>query len=228
MTDGKFADVAACVFDAYGTLFDVNSAGEKCRDRLGDKLDKLNEVWRFKQLQYTWLRSLMGKHVDFWEVTSDALDYTMEALDIQDDALRAELMQMYLSLDAYPEVADTLKRLKDGGMKTAILSNGSPTMLVSAVKTAGLNDVIDEILSIEDAGVFKPDPRTYQLACDKFKVEPGQISFQSSNAWDAAGAATFGFQVAWINRFGQPQEKLPGDPGVQLASLSELPAVVGL
>ena len=228
MANPQFADIGACVFDAYGTLFDFNSAAARCRDQLGDKADPLSEVWRLKQLQYTWLRSLMGRHEDFWTVTGDALDYAMQAVGIDDAPLRAQLMELYLSLDAYPEVKETLETLKAGKIRTAILSNGSPSMLIAAVKSAGLYELIDAVLSIESVGIYKPHPSVYQLAVDELKVPADRISFQSSNAWDANGAAAYGFKVAWVNRFGQPPEALPGEPQAELSSLAELPALLGL
>ncbi|MBM3599357.1 MAG: haloacid dehalogenase type II [Alphaproteobacteria bacterium] len=228
MAHPAFADIGACVFDAYGTLFDVNSAAARRRDRLGAKADRLAELWRVKQLQYTWLRSLMGVHADFWKVTGDALDFAMAVLDIEDQALRNDLMELYLSLDAYPEVKTLLARLKRAGFKTAILSNGSPDMLAAATASAGLADLIDEVLSIEAAGIFKPHPSVYQLAVDRLGVPAARISFQSANAWDAVGAAQFGFRVAWCNRFGQPRERLGAQPHAEIKSLDELPALLGI
>lgn len=228
MANRYFEDIGACVFDAYGTLFDVNSAALRSRDQLRGKAEALSEIWRMKQLQYSWLRSLMGRHEDFWSVTGDALDFAMQALGIDDPALRARLMQLYMSLDAYPEVKETLETLKAGGVRTAILSNGAPSMLVAAVKSAGLSKLVDAVLSIERVGIYKPHPSVYQLAVDELKVPASRISFQSANAWDANGAAVFGFRVAWINRFGQPAELLPGEPHAELSSLSGLPELLGL
>ena len=228
MADPQFAEVEACVFDAYGTLFDFHSAAHRSRDKLGDKADALSDTWRQKQLQYTWLRSLMGRHVDFWEITGDALDYAMATVGLDDPALRAELMQHYLTVDAYPEVKEMLQTLKDSGRKTAILSNGSPTMLVSAVKSADLGLLLDSVLSVESVGIFKPHPTVYQLAVDQLKVPATAISFQSSNGWDAYAAAAFGFRTAWINRLGMPVEHLPVTPHAELESLADLPALLGV
>lgn len=224
----KLENIAACVFDAYGTLFDVNAAAAHCADELGDKWQPLAEVWRNKQLQYTWLRSLMQRHVNFWQITSDALDYALDAHGVSDTDLRERLLEHYLSLDAYPEVKDVLTELKDAGLKTAILSNGSPDMLNSAVENAGLGSLLDAVQSVEDVAIFKPHPAVYQMACDEFEAMPGEICFQSSNAWDAAGAATFGFRVVWVNRFGQVPERLPDLPDFEIKSLSQLPAIVGV
>ena len=228
MSNAQFNDIGACVFDAYGTLFDVHSAVERCRDKLGNKADPLSATWRQKQLQYTWLRSLMGKYEDFWTVAGDALDFALASVEIDDPPLRAELMQLYLELDPYPEVLETLAALKDAKFKTAILSNGSLSMLVSAVKSAGVSKLIDSVLSVDKVGIFKPHPSVYQLAVDELDVPARRISFQSANAWDASGAAAFGFRVAWINRFGQLSEALPGEPQAELGSLAELPKLLGL
>ena len=228
MVNPAFADIGACVFDAYGTLFDVHSAVRRGGAALGDKADKVSTLWRQKQLEYTWLRSLMGAHADFWQVTSEGLDYALAANGIKDRKLRARLLDLYLSLDAYPDVADALTRLRAGGKKTAILSNGTPKMLDAAIASAGLTELLDAALSIEDVGIYKPDRRVYQLAVERMGVAPGRICFVSTNAWDANGAAYFGFQVAWMNRFGQTPERLPGKPSAVIESLNELPALLGL
>lgn len=228
MTTKTLDNIKACVFDAYGTLFDFNSAAERSRDVLGDKVDELSAVWRTKQLQYTWLRGLMGKHAPFWQVTGEALDYALDTLGIEDPVLRQRLMDLYLRIEAFPEVVDVLKALKDGGMKTAILSNGSPDMLAAAVENTGTGPYLDAVLSVEDVGVFKPDPRVYQLAVDRLGVAPSEICFMSSNGWDAVGAAAFGFRVVWINRYKQPAERLPAGPDVVLDTLSPLPELLGL
>ncbi len=228
MTHPAFGDIGACVFDAYGTLFDVHSAAARERAALGERAEAVSETWRLKQLQYTWLRTLMGHHVDFWRITGDALDYALESHGIDDPGLRERLMDCYLSLDAYPEVAGVLGRLKDAGIRCAILSNGSPDMLAAAVRNAKIADRLDAVLSVEEIGVYKPDPRVYRLAVDRLGVEAGRIAFQSSNAWDANGAAAFGFRVAWINRFGQRPERLPGEIAAEIATLDELPGLLGL
>jgi len=228
MTRSDFEGIGACVFDAYGTLFDFNAAAERCRDALGDQADPLSALWRTKQLQYTWLRSLMGHHIYFWQVTSDALDYALATLGIEDDALRKRLLDCYKTLDAYPEVKGMLEALRAAGMKTAILSNGSPDMLASAVGSAGLGDLLDAVLSVEDVGIYKPHPSVYGLAVDRLGVESARICFMSSNAWDANGAAAYGFKVVWVNRFGQTAERLPGDPAAEIVTLEALPGLLGL
>lgn len=187
--------IRACVFDAYGTLFDFASAAGKCRDILGDDIDKLTVLWRDKQLQYTWLRATQGLHADFWQVTGDALDFSLETLGLELPGLRDRLMTLYLTLDPFPEVVDALKRLQAARVQTAILSNGSPKMLADVVKAAKLDTLLDAVLSVEDVSVFKPHPSVYQLAVDHFGIPASAISFQSSNAWDAFAASAFGMKV---------------------------------
>ena len=228
MANPAFADTGACVFDAYGTLFDVHSAVGRSGGALGDKAGPVSALWRQKQLEYTWLRSLMGAYVDFWQVTGAGLDYALAANGVEDAELRRRLMDLYLNLDAYPDVADALDRLRAGGKKTAILSNGAPNMLRAAVETAGLGGRLDAALSVDELRAFKPDPRVYQLAVDRLGVAAGRICFVSTNGWDAAGAAYFGFKVAWLNRFGQQPERLPGAPAAVIETLAELPDLLGL
>ena len=227
MTAQGFDDIGACVFDAYGTLFDVDAAARHCRSELGDKWQPLAETWRLKQLQYTWLRSVMGRHVDFWRVTGDALDYAMDSLGLDDDALRDRLMDLYLALDAYPEVKGVLAQLKSAGMKTAILSNGAPDMLDAAVSNADIAGLLDAVLSVEEVGVFKPHPNVYRMGEDRLGLPAGRMSFQSSNAWDAAAASAFGYRVIWVNRFGQARERIPDPPHAEIETLEELPGIVG-
>ena len=228
MSNQAFADIGACVFDAYGTLFDVHSAVGRGGGALGDKAQPVSALWRQKQLEYTWLRSLMKAHVDFWRLTGDGLDYALAANGVDDPALRDRLMDLYLSLDAYPDVKAALEQARAGGLKTAILSNGSPKMLQAAVDSAGLGELLDDVLSIEDVGIYKPDSRVYQLAVDRLGVAAGRICFVSTNGWDAHGAANFGFKVAWLNRFGQQPENLPGEPSAVITTLAELPGLLGL
>ena len=224
----KIKDIGACVFDAYGTLFDVAAAAVQCRDALGDKADELAVLWRTRQLEYTWLRSLMQEYVEFRQVTGDGLDYAMAALGIEDDALRQRLMDIYMRLDAYPEVKDVLSALKAGGIKTAVLSNGSPEMLSSAVDNAGIADLLDDVFSVDSIGVYKPHPSVYKMAVDGLGVDAARICFMSSNAWDTAGGANFGYRVVWVNRFGQPQERIPGEPEHEVKTLEALPPLLGL
>ena len=220
--------VKACVFDAYGTLFDFATAARGCRDVLGDQTDRLTALWRDKQLQYTWLRAVQNRHADFWQVTGDALDYALETLALDRPGLRDRLMNLYLTLEPFPEVPDVLWRLKDAGMRMAILSNGSPQMLTPLVRNARFETLLDAVLSVEEAGVFKPHAKVYQLAVDRLGLAAGEIAFQSSNAWDAWGAKAFGMQVVWCNRYGQRPERLPGTPDREIKTLAELPALLGL
>ena len=228
MNTNRLENIGACVFDAYGTLFDVNAAAQHCAADLGDKWLPLAEPWRGRQLQYTWLRSLMENYADFWQVTGEALDFAMEALDINDPALRERLMQLYLQLDACPEVDSVLRQLRAGGMKTAILSNGSPKMLQAAVDNAGIGDALDAVISVDQIKLYKTAPAVYQLAVDQLGVEASAICFQSSNAWDAHAASNFGFRVVWVNRFAQARERLPGNPDIMLDNLKPLPEIVGI
>jgi 2-haloacid dehalogenase len=226
MPQPPLAGVKACVFDAYGTLFDFASAANRCPDVPADKIAALTTLWRDKQIHYTWLRTMQGRHADFWQVTGDALDFVLDTLGLERPGLRDKLMQLYLTLNAFPEVPSVLERLKRAGMRTAILSNGSPGMLDPLVKAAGLGELLDMVLSVEDAGVFKTHPKVYQLAVDRLGVPANAISFQSSNAWDAWAASAFGMRVVWCNRYGQRPERLPGAPDRMIATLVELPELV--
>ena len=227
MNQKRLEGIKACVFDAYGTLFDYASAAAQCRAELGAKLYGLNTLWRDKQLQYTWLRTLEDKHADFWTVTGDALDFTLEMMGVASSALRERLMTLYLTLEPFPEVAETLRRLKHAGLKTAILSNGTPEMLERAVENAKIGPLLDAVLSVEEVGVYKPHPQVYQLAVDRLGIPREAILFQSANAWDAYAASAFGMRVVWCNRYGQKPERLPGQPDRVVQSLAELPALVG-
>ncbi len=220
--------IKACIFDAYGTLFDVAAAARALGEEIGPAWPQLAETWRAKQLNYTWLRSLMGDHADFWQVTGEALDYSLAAIGISNPDLRRRLMDLYLNLAAYPEVPALLRRLKAAGLTTGILSNGSPAMLEGACKSAGISDLLDVVISVEDVGIYKPDPRIYQLVTDQLKLRPEEVAFHSSNGWDAHGAKRAGFFVLWINRLGQPPEGLPHKPDAELHSLSEVPVILGL
>ena len=227
MSDTELQGIRACVFDAYGTLFDYASAAAGCRDVLGDKLAPLVALWREKQLQYAWLRSLQGAHADFWQVTGDGLDFALETLGIASPELRTRLMNLYLALELFPEVPEMLKRVKAAGLKTAILSNGSPAMLAAAIEHAKIGAYLDSVLSIEDAGSYKPHPKAYQVAVDRLGEPASALVFLSSNGWDAYGAARFGMRVVWCNRYGQGPERLPGKPDREIKTLAELPALLG-
>jgi 2-haloacid dehalogenase len=227
MARDRLEGIRACIFGAYGTLFDYRSAASRCRDVLGENFDQVNALWREKQLQYSWLRAIQGRHVDFWQVTGEALDFALDTAAIADSTVRDRLMATYLKLDAFPEVPDMLKRLNVAGLKTAILSNGSPEMLDAAVRNAGIGSLLDAVLSVEAVGVYKPHPKVYQYAIDQLGIKAGEIAFQSSNAWDAHAAALCGMRVIWCNRYRQRPERLPGLPDFEIASLAELPDLVG-
>jgi 2-haloacid dehalogenase len=222
-----FAGVSACVFDAYGTLFDVSAATARCRNELGDRADALTTLWRSKQLEYSWLRSLRGDYVDFWHITGQSLDYALAALDLNDPALRSRLMELYFVLDAFADVRDALAELKSVGLKTAILSNGSPSMLTAAVHRNHLDDLLDAVISVDPVRTYKPHPTVYQLAVDRLKLPAERICFLSSNYWDASGAALFGFRVIWINRAAAMPDPLPGEPDHEIRSLVALPPLLG-
>lgn len=219
---GRLEGIRACVFDAYGTLFDVDAAARHCAAELGDRWEALSAVWRTKQLEYTWLRSLMGVYADFRQVTGDGLDYALSVHGIDDAGLRARLMGLYDRLDAYADAATTLDGLRAKGLTTAILSNGSPAMLDAAVDHAGLRERLDAVLSVDPLRVYKPHPSVYQLACDRLAVGKDSILFVSANGWDGCGAAQFGFRVARLNRRGLPAERLPAQPDVEVKALAEL------
>ena len=224
----QFTNIKACVFDAYGTLFDVHSAAAKHSHRLGDLEQSVSQMWRSKQLEYTWLRALMGAYDDFWTVTGDALDYALASHGVKDGELRDQLMNAYLNLSCFDEVPQVLKQLKDNGMKTAVLSNGSPNMLGPVVENSGVGQYIDACISVDEVKTFKPTAVVYQLACDHLDVRADEVSFQSSNCWDAIGAAYFGFQVVWCNRYNQQLDRLPATPHVQVTDLTALLDLVGL
>jgi 2-haloacid dehalogenase len=226
MSGEPLAGIRACVFDAYGTVFDVASAAVRCRQSLGAAADPLAALWRDKQLQYTWLRTVQGRHADFWQVTQDALDFALEGLGPTETGLREKLMQLYLALDPFPEAPGALARLRGDGLIMAILSNGTPAMLAAAVGNAGFAPLFDHVLSVEEVGVYKPHQRVYRLACERLGLAADAIAFVSSNAWDAHAAAAFGMRVVWCNRHAQPRERLPGSPDREIRSLAELPGLL--
>ncbi|SFA88555.1 2-haloacid dehalogenase [Poseidonocella pacifica] len=221
------------IFDAYGTLFDVGSAAraaaeEPGRDGLAACWMALAEDWRLKQLQYTWHRAIVGQHADFWQVTQESLDWALERHGLHEDPeLRERLLTLYLELEAYPEVRTTLTELRERGQTCAILSNGAPEMLSSATASAGIGDLLDDLLSVEAVGIYKPAAKTYQLVLDRFGCERGEVTFVSSNGWDAAGASLFGFNTVWVNRRNEPVDRLPGRPAHILDDLGALPDLLG-
>jgi 2-haloacid dehalogenase len=222
----RLTGIEACAFDAYGTLFDFNTAAAGARDELGDDWQKLSDLWRLKQLQYTWLRGLAGHHAEFWQVTGDALDFALAQLRIERPGLRERLMQLYLRLGTFPEVPAMLRELKQRGIKLAILSNGSPPMLAALTRNSGLEHVFDAVLSVEEVGVFKPHPSVYGLAAQRLDLAPERICFLSSNGWDAFSAKAFGFRVLWCNRYSQPPERIPATPDGEISDLAALPGLL--
>jgi 2-haloacid dehalogenase len=217
----KSRPVKACVFDAYGTLFDVHAPAAALASELGEKSPAISAQWRTKQLEYTWLRSLMGLYADFSQVTADALDYVLEANGLVGAPVRDKLLTLYTSLAVYPDAARCLMALKAAGARTGILSNGSPSMLAAAVTAANLGASLDYILSANAVRIYKPSPEVYRLACNAFGAEPDEIAFVSANGWDCAGAAAFGFRVIHVNRFHQADERLGAGPEVHVETLLE-------
>jgi 2-haloacid dehalogenase len=222
------AATTACVFDAYGTLFDFLSASKRCRDALGDKAEALGQLWRTRQLEYSWLRSLMGAHADFWQVTGEALDFAMASLGIKDAALRDRLMDLFLHIEAFADARRVLEALRRAKRSAIILSNGSPAMLDAAMKSAGVAGLLEAALSIETVGIYKPHRTVYELVTRHLKLSRERVCFVSSNGWDAAGAAHFGFAAVWANRAGAPRENLPGTLAAEIPDLDALPNLLGL
>ena len=218
--------VGACVFDAYGTLFDFASAAARCADIPADRREALTVLWRDKQLQYTWLRTLENRYADFWQVTGEALDFALESLGLATPSLHERLMELTLGLEPFPEVPAVLASLREAGFRTAILSNESPKMLEALIKRSGLEAMFDAVLSADAVRAFKTHPDVYQYALDSLDLPASAIAFQSSNAWDAHGASDFGMRVVWCNRYGQRRERLPGSPDFEIRTLAELPALL--
>ena len=214
-------NVKAIIFDAYGTLFDVNSAAEKCKDKIGDKWEPFANFWRTTQLEYTWLRSLMGRHKDFWQITEDSLDKSMKAFNI-DSSMKNELLNLYKILSPYKEVPETLKVLKEKKFKLAILSNGTPSLLNELVKSNNLNNLFDDIFSIEEVGVYKPDSKVYDMPVKKYKIKKDEIAFLSANTWDVSGGGNYGYQAIWVNRNNSIFDNLDFKPKLEIKNLSGL------
>jgi 2-haloacid dehalogenase len=228
MTKPQLAGIEMCVFDAYGTLYDFNSAVARHRAAIGPKADALSGMWRDKQIQYTWLRNSMGDYAPFWQVTGEALDHCLAAHGIADPSVKEKLLGAYRTLDPYPEVPATLDRLRRAGVRCAILSNGNPGMLEPMVQASGLADCFEAVLSVDAVKVFKVDPRTYSMVEARCGVKPAKVCFLSSNCWDAHGAARFGFNVVWVNRASAPDDNLPGKLAAQVKDLSFLPSLLGV
>ncbi len=214
-------NIKAIIFDAYGTLFDVNSAAEKCKDKIGDKWEGFANFWRTTQLEYTWLRSLMKRHKDFWQITEDSLDKSMKTYKI-DPTMKNELLNLYKSLSAYEEVDEVLIKLKEKNFKLAILSNGTPSLLNELVKSNNLENVFDDLFSIEQVGIYKPDSKVYDMPINKYQIEKNEVYFLSSNTWDVSGGGNYGYNSIWVNRNNNIFDKLDYSPKHQIKQLGEL------
>ena len=218
--------ITTCVFDAYGTLFDINAACRELSKEVGDRWNDLSNLWRLRQVEYTWLRNSMNEYIDFWKITSDALDYAMETLNINNIKLRDDLLSLYLKLEAYPEVKSILEYIKKREMKTAILSNGNKKMLESAVTNAKIQHLLDKVLSVDDCKIYKPASEVYDLVDKKMGVKKENVLFFSSNAWDMHAASNYGFKTIWVNRFEGKLEKLPGKPDKIINSLEQIEKIL--
>ena len=214
-------NIKAIIFDAYGTLFDVNSAAEKCKDKIGDKWEAFANYWRTTQLEYTWLRSLMKRHKDFWQITEDSLDKSMSVFKI-DNSMRDELLNLYKILSPFEEVPEVLKSLKEKNFKLAILSNGTPSLLNELVQSNKLDNLFDDIFSIEEVGVFKPDSKVYDMPIKKYKIEKNEVAFLSANTWDVSGGGNYGYNSIWVNRNNNTFDNLDYVPKHQIKDLSKL------
>ena len=214
-------NIKAIIFDAYGTLFDVNSAAEKCKDKIGDKWESFANFWRTTQLEYTWLRSLMKRHKDFWQITEDSLDKSMKAFNI-DPKMKKELLNLYKVLSPFKEVPETLKTLKERNFKLAILSNGTPSLLNELVRSNDLNDLFDDLFSVEEVGIYKPDSKVYDLPVKKYKIEKNEVAFLSANTWDVSGGGNYGFNSIWVNRNNSIFDNLDYKPLNEIKNLNEL------
>ena len=214
-------NIKAIIFDAYGTLFDVNSAAEKCKDKIGDKWEAFANYWRTTQLEYTWLRSLMKRHKDFWQITEDSLDKSMSVFKI-DNSMRDELLNLYKILSPFEEVPEVLKSLKEKNFKLAILSNGTPSLLNELVQSNKLDNLFDDIFSVEEVGIFKPDSKVYDMPIKKYKIEKNEVAFLSANTWDVSGGGNYGYNSIWVNRNNNTFDKLDYSPQHEIKNLKEL------
>ena len=218
-------NIKAIIFDAYGTLFDVNSAAEKCKDKIGDKWEGFANFWRTTQLEYTWLRSLMKRHKNFWQITEDSLDKSMKAFNI-DPLMKNELLNLYKVLSTFKEVPETLKILKKKNFKLAILSNGTPSLLNKLVKSNNLINLFDDLFSIEEVGIYKPDESVYDLPIKKYKIKRNEVAFLSANTWDVSGGGNYGYQSVWVNRNNNIFDNLDYKPDNQIKNLNELISLI--
>ena len=214
-------NIKAIIFDAYGTLFDVNSAAEKCKDKIGDEWEAFANYWRTTQLEYTWLRNLMKRHKDFWQITEDSLDKSMSVFKI-DNSMRDELLDLYKILSPFEEVPKVLKSLKEKNFKLAILSNGTPSLLNELVQSNNLNNLFDDIFSIEEVGIFKPDSNVYDIPIKKYKIEKNEVAFLSANTWDVSGGGNYGYNSIWVNRNNNIFDKLDYSPQNEIKNLNGL------
>ncbi len=214
-------NIKAIIFDAYGTLFDVNSAAEKCKDKIGDKWEPFANFWRTTQLEYTWLRSLMKRHKDFWQITEDSLNKSMMTFNI-DPKMKGELLNLYKVLSPFQEVPETLKTLKEKKFKLAILSNGTPSLLNELVKNNNLDNLFDDLFSIEQVGIYKPSSKVYDIPIKKYQIEKNEIAFLSANTWDVSGGGNYGYQSIWVNRNNNIFDNLDYKPNHEIKDLSEL------
>ena len=221
----KIENIKACVFDAYGTLFDVNSAASKCKEKLGNRWENFANAWRTTQLEYTWLRTMMQKHENFWKITEDSLDHTMETFKIK-KGMRNELLNLYKELSPYPEVKECLESLKNKKIKIAILSNGTPDLLRGLVESNNIQNYFDDLMSIESVGVYKPDSKVYEMPIKKYNCKPENICFMSSNTWDISGAGVFGYNAVWVNRLNKVFDKLSYKPKYVINNLEELLKII--
>ena len=218
-------DIKAIVFDAYGTLFDVNSAAEKCKGKIGDKWEGFANFWRTTQLEYTWLRSLMKRHKDFWQITEDSLDKSMKAFKI-DNSMKSELLNLYKVLSPYPEVKEVLKKLKEKECRLAILSNGTPTLLNELVKSNNLENIFDDLFSIEEVGIYKPDSKVYDIPIKKYQIKADKVAFLSANTWDVSGGGSYGYNAIWVNRNNNIFDNLDFKPKSEINNLTQLLDIV--
>ena len=218
-------DIKAIVFDAYGTLFDVNSAAEKCKGKIGDKWEGFANFWRTTQLEYTWLRSLMKRHKDFWQITEDSLDKSMKAFKI-DGSMKSELLNLYKVLSPYPEVKEVLKKLKEKEYRLAVLSNGTPTLLSELVKSSNLENIFDDLFSVEEVGIYKPDSKVYDMPVKKYQITADKVVFLSANTWDVSGGGNYGYKAIWVNRNNNIFDNLDYKPKNEINNLTQLLDIV--
>ena len=218
-------DIKAIVFDAYGTLFDVNSAAEKCKDKIGDKWESFANFWRTTQLEYTWLRSLMKRHKDFSQVTEDSLDKSMKTFKI-DRSMKDELLNLYKVLSPYPEVKEVLKKLKEKEYRLAILSNGTPALLNKLVKSNNLENIFDDLFSVEEVGIYKPDPKVYDMPIKQYQINPDEVAFLSANTWDLSGGGNYGYNAVWVNRNNNIFDNLDYEPKNEINNLKQLLSII--